>query len=110
MVDFDAKSPEYLDAFLVLLLFKSQETILPEILECVGRDALFKFLEIFGGTTVKVPTKEFIERTMRNAAIYVDVVKKKKPVPEVAQRFELNDSTIRQIVRETEGLFEGLSL
>jgi Mor family transcriptional regulator len=110
VVEFDRRSPEYLDAFLVLLLFKSQETLLPELLECVGRESLFKFLEIFGGTTVQIPEKTLIERQMRDASIYVEIIKKKKPVREVAERHELEDATVRQIAKDTQMLFEQLSL
>jgi Mor family transcriptional regulator len=63
-------SREQYDLLQVVLLMEAARTHLPEILEVLGREHTLKFLEVFAGTTIEVPSREVLERCFRDVEIY----------------------------------------
>jgi hypothetical protein len=82
---FDRGSLKHIDALQVALLRAGKDTLLPEIYDIFGKDKLLKFLDIFAGTTVVVPTKKVVEDSIRDTYIYLGMEKAK------AQRKEMAD-------------------
>jgi Mor family transcriptional regulator len=66
----DPKLREHVDTFRVLLLQTCSQTIFPELLEVFGAEAVIKFMDIFGGTVIKVPSRSFLEQVTRDVDIY----------------------------------------
>lgn len=58
------------DALLEMLLVDYPNTHLPELYTIFGKEAFIKFLDIFAGTRISVPTRDEIEESSRNHAIY----------------------------------------
>ena len=54
----------------IALLAAAQDTLLPEIAEIVGTDAVIGFLDVFGGCLIKVPDRTVIAYAARDAAVY----------------------------------------
>lgn len=59
-----------LDTFRAVMLSTASRTTFPEILDIFGPEAAIKFLDIFGGLTIKVPDRSFLEQAARDTDIY----------------------------------------
>lgn len=52
------------------MLQACSRTVFPELLEIFGPEAVIKFMDIFGGLTVKVPSRTFLEQATRDVDIF----------------------------------------
>ncbi len=68
---FDTGSVEHIDALQVSLLRAGKNTLLPELYDIFGKEALLKFLDTFAGTTVQIPSKKVLESAIRDTYIYL---------------------------------------
>jgi hypothetical protein len=66
----DPNVRNHIDTFRVVMLSTASRTIFPEILEIFGPEAAIKFLDVFGGLTIKVPERSFLEQAARDTDIY----------------------------------------
>ena len=66
----DPNVRNHLDTFRVVMLSTASRTIFPELLEIFGPEAVVKFLDIFGGLTIKIPERSFLEQAARDTDIY----------------------------------------
>jgi hypothetical protein len=66
----DPQLREHVDTFRVLLLSSCSQTIFPELLEIFGPEAVVKFMDIFGGTVIRVPSRSFLEQVTRDVDIF----------------------------------------
>ena len=73
----DEELLDHLDVFYLILLRICHRTLLPEILEAVGRENFIKFLDIFKGTTVRVPSAEVLHEAARDAIVYATLEREK---------------------------------
>ena len=71
----DTKLGEHVDLVKVVLFYYNDLSLLPELYDIFGGEALIKFLDIFGGTTIDVPPAETIERAIRDVSIYLRIKK-----------------------------------
>jgi hypothetical protein len=107
---FDPSAAKHIDALQMALTRTGRDTLLPELYEIFGKEATIKFLDIFAGTTVKVPSKQVIENAIRDTFIYLTLKKAKrsyniKPadvVNDLADRYSIERETVNLIYREME--------
>lgn len=66
----DPQVRECVDTLRVILLSACSRTIFPELLEIFGPEAVVKFMDIFGGLTVKIPDRSFLIQATRDVDIY----------------------------------------
>ena len=66
----DAHAARKIDALQVALLRISHTSVLPELYEVFGTETLLEFLDIFGGVTVEVPSREILENAIRDTFIF----------------------------------------
>jgi hypothetical protein len=105
---FDSRSSKHIDALQIALLRTGRDTLLPEIYEIFGKESTIKFLDIFAGITVKVPTKQVIENAIRDTFIYLTLKKAKRNgypkspdvVTDLADRYSIERSTVKIIYKE----------
>lgn len=97
---FDSELSRYVDAFLFLLSMEGEETLLPEIYEIFGSELTTKFLDLFGGATIRVPSREDMERKLRDFSIFVNVTTGKSTPEDEATAHELHPHKINAIVKE----------
>jgi hypothetical protein len=68
---YDKKYNEYIDLFYILLLDMAENTVLPEMYEIFGTDKVLKFLDIFAGATITVPSADMISKSLDKIFIFV---------------------------------------
>lgn len=71
----DTKLGEDVDVLKVIMLYYNDLSLLPELLDVFGGEAFIKFLDVFGGTTIEVPSSDVIERASRDVSIYLRLEK-----------------------------------
>lgn len=96
----------HFDTFQLLFMTSAQRTLLPELLEIFGEEALMKFLDIFGGVTFKVPDRSLLERAVRDTDIYETVRKSDAPevVEHLSRKYSLPQEYVREIWRRVKDL------
>ena len=67
------------DIFHVVLLNAAADTVLPELYEIFGRERMVKFLEIFAGVTIRIPSASIFSDAVRDVMIYQDLGKSTDP-------------------------------
>lgn len=99
---------KHLPAFFSLLIGTARETLLPDILEVVGHDALLKFLDVFAGMTITVPSRDVLVQLARDADIYARY--RADNVHTLATDHELTDDQVREIYRQAKAIVEAVGL
>jgi len=96
------KDEKRINALRMILLYRSEGTLIPELFDVFGRDLLFKFLDIFAGTTVKVPDKDTLRRIIRDTAIYLSLLDNYTDlqVDYLARRYDISQTEIVNIFEE----------
>jgi len=105
----------YLDIVTVLLVDRADDTHLPELYDVFGREALSKFLELFAGMTIKVPTREEIEDSVRNVSIYLQLYRttkgsKARVIYDIARHYGMVTDDVRRIYYRMEKRLRGVDL
>lgn len=104
------------EVFYALLVSSGRYTFLPELYDIFGREATIKFLEVFAGCRIKVPSIEKLENLARSTAIYVRIKQSKSKrramiVQMLAEEYELTEDRVRSIYNRTRlNLEENLGL
>lgn len=75
---FDNRVMEHIDVLQVALVRAGRNTLIPELYEVFGKDNLLKFLDLFSGTTIEVPSKLVLENAIRDTFIYLAINRAKK--------------------------------
>jgi len=110
----DKLTKKRLDILAVVLLVRSRENLLPELLEIFGREAALKFLDIFGGCSFKVPAREELERAVRDTEIYLRLTQSKRPgdswdeavVKELMDRYDLTREHLFDTFQSVRAMFD----
>ena len=99
---------EHVDVIQLSLLKSCQFTLIPELYEIFGHDKLLDFLELFAGTTIKVPSRDVLARAIRDVYVYVLLSREDNPdnVSFLAKRYEIDRDTVRQIFQEMSQICE----
>jgi len=66
----DSRALRRVDLFFFVLMDAVADTLLPEIVEVFGHEAMFKFLNHFAGMTIQVPNRVVIERSVRDTSLF----------------------------------------
>lgn len=88
---------ESLDMFSLALLDADPASLVVEIGSLFGQDVVLKLVEIFGGSVIRVPTKEQIQDAVRNACVWRDF-SAGKSVSEICEEYSLHHKTVYAIV------------
>ncbi len=103
------KDEKRVNALRIILLYRSEGTLIPELFEIFGREKLFKFLDIFAGTTIKVPDKGLLKRIIRDTAIYLALVNNYTDlqVDYLARRYDISQTEVVNIFKELHSVIYG---
>jgi len=71
----DSSLQEHIDLLKLMLLYNNEMSLLPELYEIFGKECLLKFLDLFSGTTVKVPSALEIQHSLRDVSIFLSLHK-----------------------------------
>ena len=109
---FDTGSAAHIDALQVSLLRAGKNTLLPELYDIFGKEHLLKFLDIFAGTTVQVPSKKVLENAIRDTYIYLTLTtglskgkKKSDIVKELMERYDIPKKDVFTIFKDMKAHF-----
>lgn len=96
---FDKVLAEHTDVLYFSLMDAASESILPEILEVVGKENMVKFLDIFGGRTVTIPNRKVLERSIRDSVIYIETSRDDslEVTDMLASRYEISTDRVNRI-------------
>lgn len=105
---FDPSVVKHVDALQIALLRTGRESLLPELYEIFGKEATIKFLDIFAGTTITVPSRQVVENAIRDTFIYLTLKKSKSTgrpnsvdvVTDLADRYSIDRDTVNRIYRD----------
>lgn len=108
----DPQVRDHMDTFRVVFTRSAKYTIFPELMEIFGADKVVRFLEIFGGMTIRVPRREFLEQAVRDTDIYVAISRHDAPetTDRLAVRYEIPRETVRDIYLRVKALREEMGL
>jgi len=62
-----------LDPTILMLIYLSRHSLMPELYELLGQSKFIQFVELFGGTNLHVPSKEDLREALRDAHIYTEL-------------------------------------
>lgn len=83
----------------VVLLVNQELSVLPELLTIFGRESLIKFLDIFAGQQIRVPTKSELLASIRDVDIWTVLSKRndEAQVGLLSQRYQITRKYVRKI-------------
>ncbi len=92
---------ELVDVFHVVLLDTAAHTVLPEILEVFGVDTAIKFMDLFAGVTLKVPSREILNDSANKAFIFNKLRQDDSPenVRRVAQEYGMTVEAVTSVYK-----------
>lgn len=81
-----------------------------EMFDIFGKDVFVKFLDIFSGTLIKVPTKDKLEDCMRQVVVFLELKRtpaSKRPTAtrELAKKYGMTAGEVRTIFVNVGNLF-----
>lgn len=79
-----------------------KKTLLPEIYEVLSYDEMARFLYVFGGTTIRVPTVEEIIRTYKEIDIYNHLSNGTDTLQNLATKHDLSEDRVQQLFEKIE--------
>ena len=111
----ETNSRRYVDVLHVLLIHSGRYELLPELYEIFGRETLFRFLELFGGTTIKVPSETEIKKAARDVDIYCRITDaaadhRDEVITVLAREHDLTETWVRAIHDEMRKLMDSYDL
>lgn len=111
----DVVSGKFSSVLQLALLRTCPKSHILELFAIFGKDAFLKFLDLFEGKTLKVPSMEAIERAMKDVIIYshlknADPPSKPKLVKLLARKLGLTAGDVRVAYAEMEALMKEYQL
>lgn len=110
---FDPVSGQSLDLIKVALLEFGIESHLPELFDIFGEDALLKFLDIFGGCTITIPSRHEVRDVIRDVRVYLELSRiprttegRQNIVGELCTRYDISARTLYNIFERMERSFK----
>lgn len=106
----DNKTKRYVDTLYLLLIHNDEYSFLPELYEVFGKEHLIRFLQLFAGSTVKVPSESILTRNVRDVSIYIRLDQCKTgesrglETAELMTELGISDSEIAKIYRNMKSL------
>ncbi len=88
------------DHMFLALVSSDGLSIVPDRFRILGRDKFLKFVELFGGVTVKFPSKERIEAALRDVSIYHRYIQDDVDMKTLAEENEIPYKKVRRIIRD----------
>jgi hypothetical protein len=93
------------DILKVVLLECCDKSHIPELYEIFGRENFLKFIDIFAGSTIKCPSREVLDKAVRDVTVYLLISKsgvgnRSSLVRDLAVQYGVTVGVIRQIYVE----------
>jgi len=104
----DRDSFKHIDVLTLVLLAKYEFTYLPELYDIYGEENFVKFLDLFGGKTIKVPSNEEFSNACRDVRIYVSMKRRDddQVANDLADLYLITPDMVRKIFKSMQELCE----
>lgn len=93
---FDVNSNRHVDALYAMLVATDRTQFFPEMYEIFGREAVIKFLDIFAGQTIRIPSRELVERYVRDVSLWAEVQRCERGLRDIAGSYGVTIHEIQQ--------------
>lgn len=81
---------------------------IPDIYEVFGKELMIKFMSTFAGMTIKVPSREGLERAMRDHQIYYEIEERGAKPKALAKAMGIEVSNVYMIYHRMKKMFAEL--
>lgn len=103
LIFLDLNNQKRVDLLYLLLVHSNRFSSLPELYEIFGKEALIKFLDIFEGQRLTVPSAKDLKKAVREVNIYSRLIDKPKGTRAKVMRELASDYTMT--VKDVAGVF-----
>ena len=84
---FDKDASQFVDVFIPVMLAWTRKTMISELYEVFGTEHFMRFLDLFAGTRIEVPSRDLILAALRDADIYARLAAHKDTVRGLATKY-----------------------
>lgn len=88
---------ESLDMFTLSLLDADPASLIVEIGSLFGQDVVLKLVELFGGSVIRVPSKEELQEAVKRACVWRDY-QAGKSISDICEEYSLHHKTAYAII------------
>ncbi len=88
---------EVSDLFYLALIDADPSSLLAEVHSMIGFENTKTFIEIFGGTSIRVPTMATIKKAVLSASVWADHVRK-TPSEEICSKYGMTVNRVMAII------------
>jgi hypothetical protein len=74
--------------------------IIAELVSMLGQENAMRLIDIFGGTTVSIPSKDTVARAIRHACAWVDYSINKIPLDVLCVKYDMTMRRMSEIVEK----------
>lgn len=87
------------DLFFLSMIDADPNGLMGEFTKLLGEEATMRIVDIFGGTTIKIPSKSKIQKAVRRACIWHDA-KSGMSLDDICFRYGLSLASVSKIIDE----------
>lgn len=97
---FDENAQRYVDALYAVLVMSQRTQYFPEMYEIFGKEQVLKFIDVFSGQTIQVPTRESLEQHIRDVTIWVKMVDDPANLQTIRTEYGLSTADVQSICKD----------
>jgi len=111
MVNLNVPKVANINGLLLLLTIDSEYSLLPELYDIFGKEKLVEFLDVFGGTTISVPSRDKLIKYIDMIEVY-SMIEKNPNIDryELGREFDVSVDTIVRWNEKVKSLLSKTSL
>jgi hypothetical protein len=111
----DTASGKFVEALAVAMQLSCPDSHIPEILSVFGRSSFLKFLNVFQGLTIKVPSRDVLDAGIRDVSVFLtltttSIAQRTHAVRSLAASHGVTPGVIRDGFARVSKAFETLGL
>ena len=91
---------------MALLLKAAEFTLIPDLIGIFGAESAVKFIDIFSGSTIKVPSKDILQTLVRDANIYTELKRDWGEAKNLSNTYEISLDLVHSIFKRVDSLIE----
>jgi hypothetical protein len=103
---FDKDASQFIDVFIPVMLAWTRKTMISELYEVFGTEHFMRFLDLFAGTRIEVPSRDLILAALRDADIYARLAAHKDTVRGLATKYGVEEHRVADAYARVAALVE----
>ena len=96
---------DHLEVFRSIAFESIKDTLLPELFSVFGSKAAIKFMDVFAGSSVEVPSRKILDDLVRTTDIYV-MVENGRPLAVIAEKYDTDVPEVKNTYARAKKLIE----